>query len=104
MKPTIAGSLILGLAIAVAAPAAHGASVDERQARQQKRIEQGLKSGELTPREAGRLERQEARIAAEEKASRSDGKLSKRERAKLQRDLNKASRHIYREKHDAQKR
>ncbi len=104
MKRMLTGTLALGLALAVAAPGADAATINERQERQQDRIEQGLKSGELTQREAARLERQEAKIAAEEKAFRSDGKLSKRERAKLQRDLNKTSRRIYRQKHDAQTR
>ncbi len=104
MKRVLTGSLALGLALTAAAPGGDAATSDERQERQQDRIEQGIKSGELTKREAARLERQEAKIAAEEKAFRSDGKLSVRERAKLQRDLNKTSRHIYRQKHDAQTR
>jgi len=104
MKRMLAGTLALALTVAAAASMADAATVNERQERQQERIEQGVKSGQLTKREAARLERQEAKIAAEEKAFRSDGKLSLRERAKLQRDLNKTSRRIYRQKHDAQKR
>jgi hypothetical protein len=40
--------------------------VDRREARQQKRIEQGVKSGELTPKEARRLEAQQAKIQVDE--------------------------------------
>lgn len=77
--------------------------VDRREARQQKRIEQGVKSGELTPREAGRLEAREAKIQADEAKAKADGKVTKAERAKLQREQNRTSRRIYRQKHDAQK-
>ena len=104
MKAMRAGSAIALLTVLAVAPGAGAATVNQRQERQQDRIEQGVKSGELTVREAARLEREQGRIQAEEKAFRSDGKLSKRERAKLQRDLNKSSRGIHREKHDAQKR
>lgn len=104
MKRRLAVTMVVALAVAAPALGAGAATVNERQERQQDRIEQGVKSGELTKREAARLRREQRRIKAEEKAFRSDGKLSKRERAKLQKDLNKSSRHIYREKHDAQKR
>ena len=105
MKRMLAATLMAGLAFAVAAATVNAADVvDKRQERQQKRIGRGIESGQLTPREAARLEREQAKIAAEEKAFRSDGKLSKAERKKLRRDQNRASRHIRREKHDAQHR
>jgi hypothetical protein len=77
--------------------------VDRREARQQKRIEKGVKSGELTPREAGRLEAREAKIQNDEARAKADGKVTKVERKKLNRELNRTSRAIYRQKHDAQK-
>lgn len=77
--------------------------VKKRERNQQKRIEQGVKSGQLNPREAGRLEREQARIKQDEERMKSDGKLTPGERAKLKREQDRASRHIYREKHDAQK-
>ena len=104
MKQRLAVTFVVSLAVAAPALGAGAATVNQRQERQQDRIEQGIKSGELTVREAARLEREQGRTKAEEKAFRSDGKLSQRERAKLQRDLNKSSRRIHREKHDAQKR
>ena len=50
-----------------------------------------------------RLEAQEARIRAEEFRYRhNDGHLGPRERADLQRDLNRESRRIAQQKHDGQ--
>jgi polyhydroxyalkanoate synthesis regulator phasin len=84
--------------------AVEAGTIARREARQQKRIEQGVKSGELTAREAAKLEREQAKIEADREKALSDGTLTKREKAKLTREQNRASRHIYREKHDAQKR
>ena len=77
--------------------------VDNREVRQQKRIEQGEKSGQLTPREKKRLERREAKIQKDEAAAKSDGKVTVGERRKLNRELNSTNRTIRRQKHDVQK-
>lgn len=74
--------------------------VDARQRHQQKRIEQGVKSGELTNREVHRLERQEGRINANEVIAKADGKVTPAERARLNRQLNRESKRIYRAKHN----
>ncbi|HMV50868.1 MAG TPA: hypothetical protein PLD20_08735 [Blastocatellia bacterium] len=81
----------------------HG--INERQREQQQRIRQGVRSGELTHSEARRLAREEARIHRQEaRARRSGGQFTPRERARIQRELNQANRHIYRQKHDRQDR
>ena len=82
---------------------AAGRNINKRQARQQDRIYQGIASGSLTQHEAARLERQEARIDAREAKDRRNG-LTPRERTQLERDLNRESRQIYRQKHDKQHR
>jgi hypothetical protein len=88
----------IGLA---AAPA--DARINQRQAHQQTRIEHGVASGQLTPRETYRLERQQARIAAYEARSRADGGgLSGRERYRIERMQDRASRNIHRQRHDNQ--
>ena len=74
--------------------------VDARERHQQKRIEQGVKSGELTKGEVHRLERQEGRIKASEAIAKADGKVTPRERAKLNHQLNRESKRIYRAKHN----
>jgi hypothetical protein len=77
--------------------------VDTRQERQQERIDQGVASGELNQREAGRLQKEQDRIAGHEEKAKADGVVTKQERRKLNREQDRASRHIKREKHDRQK-
>lgn len=78
-------------------------NINQRQQNQDKRIYQGIRSGELTPREAQRLENRDDRIDHQEAGYRkSGGKLSYRERYRLERSLNRQSRDIYKQKHDNQ--
>lgn len=74
----------------------------QRNLNQQERIEQGLKSGQLTTREASRLEREESQLSKEQARAMKDGKLTDAEKARIQRDQNRVSQDIYRQKHDAQ--
>src|SRR5215471_5494578 len=76
--------------------------VTKRQERQQTRIAQGVKSGELTPKETEHLEAREAKIQHDKKEAKADGTVTPKERAKLNREENRTSRAIYRQKHDAQ--
>src|SRR5512147_223062 len=76
--------------------------VVDRDVNQQERIEQGLQSGQLNTREAGRLERQETRIDRTEASDLKDGKLSPQEQARLNRMQNRASANIAAQKHDGQ--
>ena len=78
--------------------------VTGRQVNQQQRIKEGVKSGELTKREAARLEAQQAKIQHDKRKAKADGVVTPAERARLQREQNRASRTIYRQKHDAQTR
>ena len=74
--------------------------VKHRQVRQQKRIHQGIKSGELTGREAYRLEREQHRLQRSKRRALSDGTVTARERLRLEKQQDRASRHIYRAKHN----
>ena len=74
--------------------------LDRRQTRQLRRIEQGIDSGELTPKEARRLTRQQRRIAGVEREFYEDGRYSRKERRILEAKLDKASDAIYRKKHN----
>jgi len=78
------------------------AGINQRQRRQQRRIYQGAKSGQLTGKEFNKLERGEAKIERDEFKARSDGNFTPKERAKINRELNHESRQIYKEKHDNQ--
>jgi hypothetical protein len=80
-------------------------SINERQQNQRERIRDGVQSGELTGVEAARLRRQDAQIRLNEaRARQSGGEFTPQERARIQRQLNRESRRIYRQKHDAQDR
>ena len=74
--------------------------IQQREINQEKRIDQGVGSGQLTPNEAGRVEAQQARIKQTEDRMKADGKLTAAERGKLTRMQNRASRNIYRKKHN----
>jgi hypothetical protein len=79
--------------------------INDRQQNQRARIRQGVRSGELTRREAGRIQARQARIRVNEAyARRSGGEFTARERVRIQRQQNRASRQIYRQKHDRQDR
>jgi len=75
-----------------------------RNVNQERRIEQGIQSGQLTNREAGRLERGQARADRAEARAGADGRMGPREQGHIQKAENRQSRRVYREKHDAQKR
>ena len=76
----------------------------QRNANQQARIEQGVKSGSMTNREAARAEKGQANIdRAEAKAGR-NGHVGKGEQRHVQAAENRQSQRVYREKHnDVQK-
>jgi hypothetical protein len=80
------------------------ASINQREHNQQARINQGIKSGELTRKETARLESKEARIRVNERFDKrqNGGKLTAADRAHLQKQLNQASHNIYRDKHNNQ--
>ncbi len=97
-------ALMLG---AVTLPALAGANtprIDKRQANQERRIDQGIASGELNKRETARLERGQDRVDAIEEKDKSDGVVTRREHARIHHAQNVESRRIHRQKHDAQHR
>jgi uncharacterized membrane protein YebE (DUF533 family) len=76
--------------------------VTERQINQHERIKEGQQSGELTKPEARRLKMREAKIRHDKRAAKADGIVTPEERAKLNREQNRTSRAIHRQKHDEQ--
>src|SRR5437899_9533988 len=76
--------------------------IDKRQANQERRIEQGEKSGALTEKEAARLEKGQARVQKMENKALADGKVTAKERARIEKAQDRQSKKIYREKHDKQ--
>jgi hypothetical protein len=84
-------------------PGAHDYNINQRKADQQGRIGNGVRSGQLTPRETSHLEHQEAGINREERGMRAqdNGHLTKQDRRTIHAQQNQESRRIYRDKHNA---
>jgi hypothetical protein len=76
----------------------------QRDANQEARINQGVKSGDLTTHEAGKLEQGQAHIAHAEANAAANGRMSSAEAARVQRAENRQSHRIHRQKHDQQAR
>ena len=76
--------------------------IDQRQTNQEQRIDQGIASGQLNEREANRLNKQQEHVNKMEARAKSDGVMTKKERARIGAAQARASRHIAREKHDRQ--
>ena len=97
--------LIAGLALLPMGAALAGTPViDQREQRQEERIDQGVASGELTRREARRLEAQQTHIDRMENRAKADGVVTGRERARIHQTQDRASARIARNKHDRQAR
>jgi Ni/Co efflux regulator RcnB len=102
--------LILSLAalgsFAAALPAmttaANAQTVGQREVHQQQRIDQGVRSGQLTRGEDRRLETREYRLNTREARMRyrDGGNLTRSDRVALNRQENRDSRAIYRHKHN----
>jgi hypothetical protein len=98
-------SVLLGAAVCATPAFAYDnhRSINDIEHREQLRIQQGIRNGELTRTEARRLEAEQARIRINERFDRMDGHhLTPRERERLYRELHHASRDIYHQKHDNQ--
>jgi Tfp pilus assembly protein FimT len=78
--------------------------IDQRQKEQERRIDQGERSGALTQKEAARLDKGQANVRRLERKAVADGKVTRNERARLERAQNRESRKIEREKRDGQTR
>lgn len=99
---------VLGLVASTSVASAHdwygGSNIDRRQDRQDYRIHQGVRSGEITRHEYRRLEREQAHIRHMERNAKADGYVSHYERDRIRAAQNAASRHIYNEAHDGNRR
>ena len=77
--------------------------INHRETKQQARIANGVKNGQLTPKETARLERGEHRLVKNEKKdmAKHNGHLTKKDQRQLNREANRMSARIYKDKHDA---
>lgn len=84
-------------------PAGQLYDINKTERNQDQRIYNGIRSGELTPAEAARLNNQQSRFDAKEAQMRQNG-LTTGERIKLDNMQDRMSQSIYNQKHDAQDR
>ena len=97
--------LVAVLAAAITIPAIAQTNtpvIDQRQVNQEARIQQGVASGELTPREARRLEAGQQRVENMEARAKADGVVTAGERARIHQAQDVQSRRIAKQKHDRQ--
>ena len=103
VRVAIATALATTFAVPSFAQTAVGSQADtQRNVEQQQRIENGLRSGQLSTREAGRLERGEARVEKLESKADRNGSVSAAEQSRITAAQNRESRAIHDQKHDAQ--
>jgi len=79
--------------------------IGQRRENQQDRVAQGIRSGQLTPREAANLENKEQGLNREVSGMRqaNGGKLSKADKQVVNQQQNKLSKEIYNNKHNTKK-
>ena len=102
MKKTLFGGLLVAM-IAITSMA-HAQTrtpvINHREHRQERRINQGVRSGELTHKETHTLRGDEKSIRDQKLADKASGKVTPGERKQLRHEENKTSRAIYRDKHN----
>jgi hypothetical protein len=76
-------------------------SIDQRQARQEQRIQRGVARGDITQREARMLWRQQREIDRAEADARADGRINRREMQELMAMLDDADQRIRHQRRDA---
>ena len=103
-KVMILAMLFLGCTAVSFAQSAKTPVARERQENQVKRIKHGRKSGELTKVETARLAGQQAHIQDTKHDAKADGVVTRRERAQIHNQQERASRNIAKQKHDRQDR
>src|SRR5947209_20517990 len=101
MKATVlfSSALLALLSIAAMDSSAHGRhSIRGHERHQQIRINQGVRRGELTPKEASHLREEQKDVRQDVKLAKSDGKVTAGERKMIRAEQRKESRRIYRQK------
>jgi len=102
MKHASSLLLIVLAGLSFSALAQTATTVDQRQAKQQQRVDQGAQSGSLTGKEAARLEKGQERVEKMETKANADGTVTGREAKRLDAAQDQQSRRIARQKHDPQ--
>lgn len=99
----VAGFAFLSTGVGMAqdqTPGTRTPVIRKRQVEQQRRIRRGIRSGELTRGEVKTIEKNQREIQQDKREAKSDGTVTAAERREIRQDQNKASRQIYRKKHN----
>jgi biopolymer transport protein ExbB/TolQ len=106
MMSLIAATLLVvaGSSLAATTEGTSTPRIAHRQVKQEARIQQGVKSGELTKPEARNLRHDQRHIQRMKQRAKADGTVTPRERERLTAAQNHESRKIYRKKHNARTR
>lgn len=102
-KPIIAAFIATSIAFPAYAFAQFTPRAERRLENQDERIERGIESGQLTRREARRLEYGQDHVQALENRALRDGRVSQRERHRIERAQDIQNRRIYTQRHDRQR-
>ena len=102
MKIKILGGALVGIMAITSIANAQTKTpvINHREHRQERRINQGVRSGELTKSEAHHLRTRENKIRNDKRMAKADGHVTRAERKHLRREENRTSRAIYRKKHN----
>ena len=104
MKKILFNLMMIGLLGFIFSTQAMAGRIEQRQARQHKKIWQGITSGQLTRYEARILLHEQQKIQRIKKIFWRDGRLNRRERSHLFLRMDKAGRHIFQLKHNSRNR
>jgi uncharacterized membrane protein YebE (DUF533 family) len=102
-----AATLAVATVVTTSGAFAYGSStndIDRRQAQQEQRIRSGVRDGSLTRGETRQLVEEQRRIQQLEGRAKADGRIDAREAAEIRRAQDAASKHIYQERHDSDRR
>lgn len=103
MKTIAVIAALFTVAISSAHAEQGGSRADRREARQDARIEQGVQSGQLTEKEAAKLQKGQAHVDRLEDKAMADGTVTEKESKRIEHAQDVQSRRIAREKHDGQR-
>lgn len=100
MRKLLAIGLTLLISISVMFAQTVTPNLDKTQKRQRARTHQGVKSGELTKREARSLTKQQIHIRKDERRAKADGVETPKERKHIKNDQKRANKNIAAKKHN----
>ena len=88
------------LAFATSSYAVDTPKIDSREAKQEQRIDQGIRSGALTPKEEAKLDAGQAKVEKMEEKAKADGTVTKHERKRIKHQQDVQDKKIHNMKHN----